>query len=142
MLLVMDIGNTNIKTGLFKDGRLQNSWRLRTDSLRTADEYGTQMEGFFGHLKIDTREVDGIIMSSVIPSMNYTMEHMCELYFHQQKVMVVNSEMNLGISIRYDMPSQLGLRPYLQCGRSLPYLRRPLHNSGFRHCNQLRRGIG
>ena len=108
MLLVMDIGNTNIKTGLFKDGRLQNSWRLRTDSLRTADEYGTQMEGFFGHLNIDTREVDGIIMSSVIPSMNYTMEHMCELYFHQQKVMVVNSEMNLGISIRYDMPSQLG----------------------------------
>ena len=66
MLLVMDIGNTNIKTGLFKDGRLQNSWRLRTDSLRTADEYGTQMEGFFGHLNIDTREVDGIIMSSVI----------------------------------------------------------------------------
>ena len=90
----MDIGNTNIKTGLFKDGRLQNSWRLRTDSLRTADEYGTQMEGFFGHLNIDTREVDGIIMSSFIPSMNYTMEHMCELYFHQQKVMVVNSEMN------------------------------------------------
>ena len=47
----MDIGNTNIKTGLFKDGRLQNSWRLRTDSLRTADEYGTQMEGFFGDRK-------------------------------------------------------------------------------------------
>ena len=45
MLLVMDIGNTNIKTGLFKDGRLQNSWRLRTDSLRTADEYGTQIKG-------------------------------------------------------------------------------------------------
>ena len=59
-------------------------------------------------MNIDAREVDGIIMSSVIPSMNYTMEHMCELYFHQQKVMVVNSEMNLGISIRYDMPSQLG----------------------------------
>ena len=35
-----------------------------------------------------------------------------------------------------------GLRPYLQCGRSLSHLRRPLHNSGFRHCNQLRRGIG
>ena len=108
MLMVMDIGNTNIKTGLFVDGKLKNSWRLQTNHLRTADEYGTMMESFFQHLQIPTTEVDGIIMSSVIPSINYTMEHMCELYFHNQKAMVVNSDMNLGINIKYDLPSQLG----------------------------------
>ena len=108
MLMVMDIGNTNIKTGLFVDGKLKSSWRLQTNHLRTADEYGTMMESFFQHLNIPTSAVDGIIMSSVIPSMNYTMEHMCELYFHRRKVMVVNSEMNLGIKIKYDIPSQLG----------------------------------
>lgn len=108
MLMVMDIGNTNIKTGLFVDGKLKNSWRLQTNHLRTADEYGTMMESFFDHLGISTDAVDGIIMSSVIPSMNYTMEHMCELYFHRRTAMVVNSEMNLGINIKYDLPSQLG----------------------------------
>lgn len=108
MLMVMDIGNTNIKTGLFVDGKLKNSWRLQTNHLRTADEYGTMMESFFDHLGISTDAVDGIIMSSVIPSMNYTMEHMCELYFHRRTAMVVNSEMNLGIRIKYDLPSQLG----------------------------------
>ena len=108
MLMVLDIGNTNIKTGLFVDGKLKNSWRLQTNHLRTADDYGTMMESFFNHLGISTDAVDGIIMSSVIPSMNYTMEHMCELYFHRRTAMVVNSEMNLGIKIKYDLPSQLG----------------------------------
>ena len=108
MLMVLDIGNTNIKTGLFVNGKLKNSWRLQTNHLRTADEYGTMMESFFNHLGISTDAVDGIIMSSVIPSMNYTMEHMCELYFHRRTAMVVNSEMNLGIKIKYDLPSQLG----------------------------------
>ena len=108
MLMVMDIGNTNIKTGLFVDGKLKNSWRLQTNHLRTSDEYGTMMESFFDHLGISTDEVNGIIMSSVIPSMNYTMEHMCELYFHRRRAMVVNSDMNLGIQIKYDLPSQLG----------------------------------
>ncbi|MBQ3131595.1 MAG: type III pantothenate kinase [Clostridia bacterium] len=108
MLMVMDIGNTNIKTGLFVDGKLKNSWRLQTNHLRTSDEYGTMMESFFDHLGISTDEVNGIIMSSVIPSMNYTMEHMCELYFHRRRAMVVNSDMNLGIKIKYDLPSQLG----------------------------------
>ncbi len=108
MLMVMDIGNTNIKTGLFVDGKLKNSWRLQTNHLRTADEYGTMMESFFNHLGISTDAVDGIIMSSVIPSMNYTMEHMCELYFHRRKVTIVNSKLNLGLNIKYDLPSQLG----------------------------------
>lgn len=108
MLMVMDIGNTNIKTGLFVDGKLKNSWRLQTNHLRTSDEYGTMMENFFRHLNIPTSAVDGIIMSSVIPSINYTMEHMCELYFHNHRVMVVNSDMKLGLNIKYDLPSQLG----------------------------------
>ena len=50
MLLAMDIGNTNIKTGIYKDGRLLNSWRMTTDLHRTSDELGVQMESFFGHL--------------------------------------------------------------------------------------------
>lgn len=108
MLLVMDIGNTNIKTGLFHNGELYSSWRLTTEPKRTADEYGVRMEAFFLHMNLPTSAVTGIIMSSVVPGVNYTLEHMCELYFHGKRPLVVNNDMNLGIRIRYDYPDKLG----------------------------------
>ncbi len=108
MIFVLDIGNTNIKTGLYKDGKLQNSWRLTTERGRTSDEYGIQMESFFRHLGLKKDEVDGIIFSSVVPSLNYTIEHMCGLYFDGVTPLQVSPELNLGISISYDDPKLLG----------------------------------
>lgn len=108
MLLVMDVGNTNIKTGLFHDGKLYSSWRLTTEPKRTADEYGVRMEAFFLHMDLPTSAVTGIIMSSVVPGVNYTLEHMCELYFHGHRPLFVNNEMNLGLRILYDYPDKLG----------------------------------
>ena len=108
MLLAMDIGNTNIKTGIYKDGKLLNSWRMTTDLHRTSDEYGVQMESFFGHLGLSTRDVRGIIISSVVPSINYTIEHMCQLYFFGQQPMMVSSALELGLDVWYDYPELLG----------------------------------
>lgn len=108
MLLALDVGNTNVKIGLFENGGLKNSWRMTSNRRRTADEFGIQMESFFNHLNIPTSAVDGIIMSSVIPSMNYTMEHMCSIYFHGQKPMMVDSSLNTGLINRYDHPEKLG----------------------------------
>ncbi len=108
MLLVMDVGNTNIKTGLFQEGKLYSSWRLTTEPKRTSDEYGMRMETFFQHMGLPTSAVTGIIMSSVVPGVNYTLERMCELYFHGQRPLLVNSEMNLGLRILYDYPDKLG----------------------------------
>lgn len=108
MLLVLDIGNTNIKTGLFENGRLVHSWRLTTDLRRTSDEYGVQMEAFFNHLQISTDAVDGIIMSSVIPSINYTVEHMCNLFFHGLTPQIVTTDINTGLKNKYENPNKLG----------------------------------
>ena len=80
MLLVMDVGNTNIKTGLFFEGKLRSSWRLATDQKRTADEYGCGWRPFSITWRSPPTAVEGIIMSSVVPGINYTLEHMCELY--------------------------------------------------------------
>ncbi len=108
MLLVLDIGNTNIKTGIFENGKLMHSWRLTTDLRRTSDEYGVQMESFFTHLKLSTDLIKGIIMSSVIPSVNYTIEHMCRLYFHGLVPLVVNTDIDCGIKNLYENPGKLG----------------------------------
>ena len=108
MIFVLDVGNTNIKTGLYHDEKLQNSWKLTTERGRTSDEYGIQMESFFRHMEVSQKEVDGIIFSSVVPSLNYTIEHMCSMYFEGTTPIQVSADLNLGISICYDDPKQLG----------------------------------
>lgn len=108
MLLVLDIGNTNIKIGLFAGMKLRHSWRVSADLRRTSDEYGIQMEAFFNHLGFSTSIVSGIIFSSVLPSLNYTIEHMFQLYFPGRKVMQVTHELKTGIINLYDHPETLG----------------------------------
>jgi len=108
VLLTLDVGNTNIKTGLFEETALLHSWRLSVDKRRTADEYGVQMESFFSHLHIPTASVDGIIISSVSPSMNYTLEHMCAIYFPGVRPMFVHADMETGLRLHYDPLGSLG----------------------------------
>lgn len=107
MLLALDIGNTNIKTGIFKDNELIQSFRLDTNVRRTADEYGVMLVSFFNHIGISTSSITGIIMSSVIPSINYTIEHMCRLYFGMEPL-TVSSDINIGIKNYYENPNKLG----------------------------------
>jgi len=107
MVLVIDIGNTNIKCGLYSDGKLANSWRMSTVLEKTADEYGIKLMAFFQQTHRDPDDIRGIIISSVIPSINYTMEHMCRIYF-QRKPIFVGPGIRTGIDIKYDNPKELG----------------------------------
>ncbi len=107
MVFVLDVGNSNIKCGLFEGEKLVSSWRMTTDSERTADEYGISILSFFRHIGRDAGEVEGIIIASVIPSINYTLQHMCSIYF-AKKAMIVGPGIKTGINILYDNPRELG----------------------------------
>jgi len=107
MVFVLDIGNTNIKCGLFKKDTLISSWRMTTDTLKTSDEFGILVTNFFHHIDCRREDVEGIIISSVIPSINYTMEHMCQIYFDITP-MFVSPGIKTGINIKYDNAKELG----------------------------------
>ena len=107
MILAIDVGNTNIKCGIFRGGELVNSWRMGTDLDRTSDEYGICIISIFNHLQLVPRQVSGIIISSVIPSINYTLEHMCGIYFGL-KPLFVSPGIKTGMNIKYDNPKELG----------------------------------
>jgi type III pantothenate kinase len=107
MILAMDVGNTNIKCGLFQAGELRHSFRLSTDIDQTSDEYGIRILGFFDYLKLPPAQIKGVVISSVIPSVNYTIEHMAREYFGQ-KPMFVGPGVKTGINIKYDNPRELG----------------------------------
>ena len=108
MILVIDIGNSNIKIGVYKEEKLMYSCRLQTMLGRTSDEYGIQMRSFFRHRCAELADVEGVVISSVLPSINHTFERMCDLYIHGLEPMLVSSKLDLGLNIRYDYPELLG----------------------------------
>ena len=107
MILAMDVGNTNIKCGLFHEGKLAHSFRVATNIEATSDEYGIKMVSFFENLGITPDVVEGVIVSSVIPSVNYTVEHMARQYF-SKKPMFIGPGIKTGINIKYENPNELG----------------------------------
>ncbi len=107
MILVLDVGNTNIVLGVYEGKNLIADWRLATDHKRTADEYGVQVMQLFTQKKIELDEVEGVIVSSVVPNIMYTVEHMVRKYFNQTPL-VVGPGIKTGINIKYDNPKEVG----------------------------------
>lgn len=107
MLFTLDIGNTNIKTALFDGAEMVHYWRLSTTRKYTSDELGVMITQLFDHEKLDRSRVDGIILSSVVPTINFTVEHMCRDYFGIDP-MTVGPGVKTGIDIKYDNPREIG----------------------------------
>lgn len=108
MILAVDIGNTNIKIGLFsQDGTLAKSFKMSSDVKRTSDEYVALLLQLMSHAKIDEKSVTGAIVSSVIPQLDYTFTNVIN-YVFGVKPIVVGVGVKTGIAIRYDFPRELG----------------------------------
>ena len=69
MVLVFDIGNTNIKTAVFENDKLLYEWRVSTDLRRTGDEYFSMLRSLFNDAKIDFSMIDDVVLSSVVPAL-------------------------------------------------------------------------
>jgi type III pantothenate kinase len=107
MLLAIDVGNTNIVLGVFKDDRLAQSWRLLTVRERTADELGVFVTQLLERSSIDHRDLTGIILASVVPPLTRTIEEMCVQYFGRPPV-TVDAGSNTGMPVLYQPPSDVG----------------------------------
>lgn len=107
MLLTIDIGNTNIKYGIYKGKELVASFRVSSRISRTADEYGSVLVNLLDVRGIKKADVDGIIISSVIPPLNYTICHMCEYFFGITPLMV-GPGIKTGLNVKTDNPKEVG----------------------------------
>jgi len=107
MLLTFDIGNTNIKAGLFDNDKLIESMRLTSSSTKTGDEYWMLLRDIFAGKNIDPKGVSGVIISSVNPNINYTIENMVS-YYLKIKPLIVGSGIKCGLNIKYDNPKEVG----------------------------------
>ena len=107
MMLVSDIGNTNIVIGIYDRNRLAHHWRLGTKKARTADEYGIMMMDFFNFGGIKKDGIDGAILSCVVPPLTDTFLEMSEVYF-KIKPIVVGPGIKTGMPIMTDNPKEVG----------------------------------
>jgi len=107
MLLALDAGNSNITIGAFEEAKLIGRWRLRTIHDQTADEWGVLMRNLFALASLDLARVDGIIIASVVPTLDAPLLAMSQRYFHTTPLFVT-PETDIGLKVLYDNPREVG----------------------------------
>lgn len=109
MIVAFEVGNTNISVGVYnKESKAWKQWRIKTDVDKTFDEYGILFMQLFEHHRISLKEVEGIILSSVVPEIMFNLETGIRKYLKLEPI-IVTSDLDLGINIKYDNPRQLGV---------------------------------
>ncbi|SNB45732.1 type III pantothenate kinase [Geobacter sp. DSM 9736] len=107
MLLVIDVGNSNIVLGIYDGDHLVRDWRVSTDKSKTPDEYGILVHDLFRLAGISFGDVKDIIISSVVPTLTGVLEKLSQQYF-SFKPYVVGPGIKTGMPIHYDNPKEVG----------------------------------
>ena len=107
MIITMDVGNTNIKTGIYEGREMVQYVRFSTEMQKTSDEYGLMLLQFLALKGIGVGQIEAAVVSSVVPSINFTIEHMCRTYFKFDPLML-GPGVKTGLNIRYDNPREVG----------------------------------
>ena len=107
MILLVDVGNTNIVLGVHNGQEYIASWRISSDGNKTSDEYSIQVMQLFNVSEIDPKEIKGVIVSSVVPNIMHSLENMLRKCFCHEPI-IVGPGIKTGINIKYDNPKEVG----------------------------------
>jgi len=107
LLFVIDVGNTNIVLGIYREKELVCHWRISTDRQRTSDEYGILIYNLFQHMNVDMKEINAVVISSVVPPLIVPLQRMCVRYFGGDPL-IVGPGIKTGIRIHYENPREVG----------------------------------
>jgi len=107
MLLAIDVGNSNMVIGVYSGEKLRQHWRLETKKERTADEFGIFFKELFQFANLKMDEVDGIVISNVVPPLEFSLERMCQRYFGIRPLMI-DHKVKLPVKIGLKNPQEVG----------------------------------
>jgi type III pantothenate kinase len=106
MLLAIDVGNTNTVFALYKGEALFQSWRCKTEHSRSGDEYGVFLHQLFSMSKTNLSEIANVIVSSVVPEINFHLQVFCQKYLNTEAFFVDYKSVSLTIDL--DNPAEIG----------------------------------
>src|SRR6202007_2030373 len=107
MLFTNHVGNTNTVLGVFRGEELVANWRLTTARAQTVDEYGVLTRNLFSLAGLSKEMISGVIISSVVPPLNWTLAEMSRLYL-EKKALFVEMGVKTGMSVQVDSPMEVG----------------------------------
>jgi type III pantothenate kinase len=107
MLLTIDVGNSNTVLGVFRGEQLIANWRLTTERAQTVDEYGVLTRSLLSLANLDQRTITGVMVSSVVPPVNWTLAEMARLYLGK-KALFVEPGVKTGMAVLVDNPMEVG----------------------------------
>jgi type III pantothenate kinase len=107
VLLAIDVGNTQTVIGVYDGQERIRHWRVLTEPGRTADEYGVLLWNLYRASRLRTPDIQGIVVSCVVPSMVSVVEELCSSYF-QRRPVIVGPGVKTGMPILYDNPKEVG----------------------------------
>ena len=113
MLLTVDVGNTNITLGLFKEDKVFATFRMNTQMVKTSDEYGSTIAELIARKNININEIEDVIISSVVPKVMYSLNNGIIKYFGIKPI-IVGPGTKTGIRVKRTDPMEScrpGLRP-------------------------------
>lgn len=114
MIICIDIGNTNIKYAIYEEDTLKVSFRVATDLKKTSDEYGAQLTSMLASKNIKVNDITGGIVSSVVPSLDYTIDKTCALYLGIEPLRIAPG-LKSGLNIRCDDAREVGADRIVNC---------------------------
>ena len=114
MIICIDIGNTNIKYAIYDKDELKISFRVATDFKVTSDEYGSQLVNMLKIKDISVSDIEGGIISSVVPSLDYTIDKMCAVYLNIEPLHIAPG-LKSGLNIRCDDAREVGADRLVNC---------------------------
>lgn len=107
MVLVVDIGNSNIVVGVYEKDEIIGSWRMVTRSEKTSDEYGIFILSLLSYNSIDYKDIKSVIVSSVVPNLIHSFQNAMKKYFNIEPL-IVGPGIKTGIIINTDNPREVG----------------------------------
>lgn len=108
MLLVIDVGNTNVVFGINQNNEWLNHWRIQTDPFKMADEYWVIFSSLLSEGKINTSKIDRVILSSVVPSLVFPFTEMLEKLLPGGNIVLVGPDIYPKLPVKVLNPSEIG----------------------------------
>jgi len=119
MLLVLNVNNTNTVIAIYpvtgeRIGELRATWRISTRQAQTADEYGILIRNLLQTEGVDSQEISGVIIASVVPPVDWILRQFSERYFNH-KPLFIEPGVKTGLPILTDNPSEVGADRVANC---------------------------
>lgn len=125
MILLIDVGNTNVTIGVHDGEKIFASWRMTTKRDLTSDEIGMTLRSYFALGGVSPQDIDGTIISSVVPPIMYSLIHAVKKYLDQEPI-IVSDKSKMNLAIKYDNPKEVGADRLVNAVGALKKYKAPL----------------